>query len=133
MAVVEGNIDSWLRHLSGKWFCCCVQLLSLVYLCCPKDCSMPAFPVRNYLSEFTQIHVHWVGGAIQLSHLLLPSSPLFFNLFQHRGLFQWVSSWHQVVSGCGFWEASFPATITSSSHHHHFLIFFNYLLLSAHT
>ena len=28
------------------------------------------------LPEFAQIHVHWVGGAIPPSHLLLPSSPL---------------------------------------------------------
>ena len=32
------------------------------------DCSMPASPA---LPEFTQIHVHWVGDAIQPSHPLL--------------------------------------------------------------
>ena len=43
-------------------------------------------------SEFTQIHVHWVGDAIQPSHpLLSPSSPA-FNLSQHQDLFKWVSS-----------------------------------------
>ena len=30
------------------------------------------------------------------SHLLSPSSPLALNLSQHQGLFQWVSSLHQV-------------------------------------
>ena len=34
------------------------------------DCSVPGLPVFQYLSEFAQIHVHWVG--IQPSHPLLP-------------------------------------------------------------
>ena len=33
----------------------------------------------------------------QPSHPLLPSSPHALNLFQHQGLFQWVSSLHQVA------------------------------------
>ena len=37
--------------------------------------SIPAFPARHQLPEFTQTHVHWVGDAIQPSHLL--SSLLF--------------------------------------------------------
>ena len=48
-------------------------------------------------SQFTQIHVLWVGGAIQPSHSLLPPSPAAFNLSQHQGLFKWVSSSHQVA------------------------------------
>ena len=52
------------------------------------DCSMPGFSVLQYLWEFTQIHVHKVGDAIQLSHPLLPPSPPALNLFQHQGLFQ---------------------------------------------
>ena len=35
---------------------------------------MPGFPVLLYLLEFAQTCVHWVGDAIQPSHLLLPSS-----------------------------------------------------------
>ena len=49
------------------------------------------------LPEFAQIHVHWVGEAMQVSHPLLPSSSLTFNLSQHQGLSQWVSSLHQVA------------------------------------
>jgi len=49
----------------------------------------------SHLWEFAQTHVHWVGDAIQLSHLLTSPSPA-FNLSQHQGLFQWVSSSHQV-------------------------------------
>ena len=62
------------------------------------DCSLPAFPVHHQLLSFTQTHVHWVGDAIQPSHPLLSPSPPTFSLFQHQGLFQWVSSSHQVDS-----------------------------------
>ena len=60
------------------------------------DCSMPGFPVLHHLLELVQTHVHWVGDAIQPSHLLPPLSPFSFNLPQHQGLFQWVGSLHQV-------------------------------------
>ena len=66
-------------------------------LCDPMDCSTPSFPVHHQLPEFTQTHVHWVGDAIQLSHPLSSPSPPAFNLSQHQGLFQWVSSSHQVA------------------------------------
>ena len=65
-------------------------------LCDPMDCSMPGFPVNHQLLELTQTHVHWVSDAIQLSHPLLCPSPA-FSLSQHQGLFQQVSSSHQVA------------------------------------
>ena len=40
---------------------------------------------------------HWVGDAIQPSHPLSSPSPPAFSLSQHQGLFQWVSSSHQVA------------------------------------
>ena len=40
---------------------------------------------------------HRVGDAIQPSHPLSSLSPLALNLSQHQGLFQWVSSLHQVA------------------------------------
>ena len=58
--------------------------------------STLGFPVPHHLSEFAQVHVHWIGDAIQPSYPLLPSSPA-FNLYQHQGLFWWVNSSHQVV------------------------------------
>ena len=61
------------------------------------DCSTLGFPVHHQLSEFTQTHVHWVSDAIQPYHPLLSPSPLTFNLSQHQGLFQWVSSSQQVA------------------------------------
>ena len=70
---------------------------SCLTLCDPMDCSTPGFLVHHQLPEFTQTHVHWVGDAIQPSHLLLSPSPPTFNLSQHYGLFKWVSSSHQVA------------------------------------
>ena len=68
------------------------------------DCSMPGFPVHHQLLEFTQTNAHRVGGAIQPSHPLLSPSPPAFNLSQNQGLFQWVSSLHQVAK---HWTFSF--------------------------
>ena len=70
-------------------------------LCNPTDCSTPGLPVHHQLLEFTQIHVHWVTDAIQPSHPLSSPSPPAFNLSQHQGLFQWVSSWPK------YWSFSF--------------------------
>ena len=64
----------------------------------PMDCSMPGFPVYHQLPEPTQTHVHRIGDAIQPSHPLSSPSPPAFNLSQHQGLFQRVSSSHQVAS-----------------------------------
>ena len=72
-----------------------VQSLSQVELCDPMDCSMPGLPVHHQLLQLAQIHVHRVGDAIQPSHPLLSPSPPAFNLSQHQGVSQWVSSSHQ--------------------------------------
>ena len=66
-------------------------------LCDPMDHSTPGLPVHHQLPESTQTHVHWVGDAIQPSYPLSSPSPPTFNLSQHHGLFQWVSSSHQVA------------------------------------
>ena len=66
-------------------------------LCDPMDCSTPGLPVHHQLLELAQTHVHWVSDAIQPSHPLLSASPPAFSLSQHQGLFQWVSSSHQVA------------------------------------
>ena len=64
--------------------------------CDPMDCSMPGLRVHHQLQKLAQIHVHWVGDAIQPSHPLSSPSPT-FNLSQHQGPFKWVSSSHQVA------------------------------------
>ena len=50
----------------------------------------------NHLLDVGQTHVIQVGYIIQPSHLLLYPYPA-FNLFKYQGLFQWVSSLHQVA------------------------------------
>ena len=78
----------------------CVQFSSVTQTCptfCnPMVCSTSGLPVQHQLLEFTQTHVHWVNDAIQPSHPLLSPSHA-FNLSQHQGLFNWVSSSLQVA------------------------------------
>ena len=66
-------------------------------LCDPMKRSTPGLPVHHQLPELTKTHVDRVGDAIQPSHPLSPPSPPALNLSQHQGLFQWVSSSHQVA------------------------------------
>ena len=88
------------RKLMAVQFSSVAQLCPT--LCEPMDCSMPGLPVHHQLLEPAQTHVHWVGDAIQPSHLLSSPPPPTFNLSQHQGLFQWVSSLHQVAKGLEF-------------------------------
>ena len=71
-------------------------------LCNSMDCSTTGLPVHHQLPELAQTHAHWVGDAIQPSHPLSSPSPPAFNLSQHKGLFQWVSSSHQVTQVLAF-------------------------------
>ena len=65
---------------------------SCLTLCDPVECSTPGLAVHHQLPELAQTHIHWVGDAIQQTHPLLSPSPPAFNLSQHQGLFQRVSS-----------------------------------------
>jgi len=78
-------------------------------LCNPMDCGMSGFPVHHQLLELAQTHVHQVSDAIKPSHPLSFPSPA-LNLSQHQGLFQRVSSSHQVakVLELQFQHQSFP-------------------------
>ena len=82
---------SW--SLSLVWFSRSVVSNALQ----PMDCIIPGFPVHNQRPELAQTQVHWVGDASQPSHPLSSPSPPAFNLSQHQGLFQWVSSSQQVA------------------------------------
>ena len=70
---------------------------SCLTFCNPMDCVTPGLPVHHQLSELTQTYVYRVGDAIQSSHPLSSPSPSAFNLSQNLGLFQLVSSLHQVA------------------------------------
>ena len=65
-------------------------------LCDPMNRSTPGLPVHHQLPESTQTQVPWVSNTIQSSHPPSSLSPPALNLSQHQGLFQWVSSSHQV-------------------------------------
>ena len=68
--------------------------------CDPMNCSMPDLPVHHQIPEFTQIHVHWVGDAIQPSHplrplLLLPPIPPSIRVFSNESTLRmrWPKYW----------------------------------------
>ena len=100
----------WLFPVWGscEWTDINIQFSSVTQSCLtlfdPKDCSLPGFPVHHQLLEFAQTHVHQLGDAIQPSHPLSSPSPPAFNLSQHQGIFQWVSSSHQAAR---YWSFSF--------------------------
>ena len=78
-------------------FSCCSIAKSCLTHCDPMNCSTPGSFVLLYFLQFAQIYILWIGDAIYPSHPLLPPSLFAFNLSQHQGLFQWVSSLHQVA------------------------------------
>jgi len=84
--------SSYLNYLSwysGPQKYCCSHTVaqSRLALDDPMGCSMPGFPVLHHLLEFAEIHVHWIGDAIQPSHPLSPPSPPAFNLSPASGSF----------------------------------------------
>ena len=95
-------MNGWCKTLHGKMLkniihCCCLVAQSCVTLCDPMDCSTWCFLVLHYLLEFIQTHIHWSMDANQPSHPLSSPSPPTLNLFQHQGLFPWVSSSNQAA------------------------------------
>ena len=80
--LLQRHQSRWIRRIFMWWRECyylissfyitiikCAVTNSCLILCNPMDCSTPGFPVLHYLTEFTQIHIHWVDDAIQ--HLIL--------------------------------------------------------------
>ena len=103
----------------GNSYCICCSVAKLCLTPCDhRDCSTPAFPVLHYLPEFAQTHVHGVDDAIRPSSLPLPPSPSALSHSQDRGLFQWVSSSHQVAN---YWRFSF--SISPSNEYSGFISF----------
>ena len=83
-----------LKYLKENVFLSSVQ--SCPTLCDPMNHSTPGLPVHHQFPEFTQIHIHQVGDAIQASHPLSSPSPPAPNPSQHQSLFQWVNPSHEV-------------------------------------
>ena len=77
---------------------------TLIFRSVPFSCSVVSISLRPHEPQHARppcpsptprvhpTHVHWVGDAIQPSHLPLSPSPPALNLSPHPGLFQWVSS-----------------------------------------
>ena len=85
------------------WFFFC-EFSSLIQscptLCDPMNFSTPGLLVHHQLPEFTQTHIHWVGNATQLSHLLaslllLPSILLSIRVFSNESALhiRWPKYW----------------------------------------
>ena len=98
LVLEEHRGQGWLQSRSFSGLCIVTKLIRWVQfrsvaqlcltLCEPMNHSTPAFPFLHCLLELAQIHVHWVGDAIQPSHPVLPPSPAAFNISQNQGLFQ---------------------------------------------
>ena len=85
------------NNLSCNFTFVFVQLLSLIGLfmtpwTAARQASLSITNSRSLLKN-----VYRAGNAIQPSHPLLSPFPPTFNLSQHQGLFQGVSSLHQVL------------------------------------
>ena len=86
---------SWANSLSVVQFSSVAQ--PCLTVCDPMNCSTPGLPVHHQLPDFTQTHVHRVGDAIQPLHPLSSPSPPAPNPSQFQGIFQGVSSSHEVA------------------------------------
>ena len=78
---------------------------SCLTFCNPMDCSTPGFPVHHQLPNLVPTHVHWVGDAVQPSHLccsipLLPSIFLSIRLFSNEPALhiRWPNYWSFSIS-----------------------------------
>ena len=83
---VQGTLKSLLQHHSSK---------ASILLCSAFFIVQLSHPYMN-----TQTHIHQVSDAIQPSHPLSYPSPV-LNPSQQQGLFQWVSSSHEVAKVLG--------------------------------
>ena len=82
----------------------------------PMDCSMPGLPVHHQLPGFTETHVHWVGDAIQSSHLLSSPSP-FSSVFPSIRIFSIESAL------CIMWSKYWSFSISPSNEYSRLISF----------
>ena len=78
------GFDPWVRKIP----CNCFSVTkSCLTLCDSMDWNTPGFPALHYILELAQIHIHWVGDAIQLSHSLWPPYSSCLQSFPASGSF----------------------------------------------
>ena len=93
-------------------YCCCSVAKLCLTLWDPMDCSPPGFPVPHHLPEFAQVHVHWIGDAIQLSlilcHALLLLSSVFTRVFPSESAvhIRWPKFWSFSFNDDCFYDSS---------------------------
>ena len=87
------NIPWFLKKSVSVQFSCSVMSYSLR----PHELQHARPPCPLPTPGIYTTHVHRVGDAIQPSHPLLSPSPPGPNPSQQQGLFQWISSSHQVT------------------------------------
>ena len=96
--------------LIGKCYCYSVVQLCLT-LCDPIKCSTLGLSVPHHLPEFAQVHVHYIGNAVQSSHPLIPSSP------SARSVFPSISNFSNELAICirlpKYWSFSFSISLSS--------------------
>ena len=76
---------------------CCSVAQSCSTLCDPMDCSTQAS--LSFTISWSLLKLMSTESVMPSNHLQSSLSPPAFNLSQHWGLFQWVSSLHQVATG----------------------------------
>ena len=70
--VFQAGVLEW-GAIAFSMFICLVVSNSLRHM----DCSMSGLSLPHHLLEFAQVHIHYIGDAIQPSHPLSPSSSAF--------------------------------------------------------
>ena len=70
--VFQAGVLEW-GAIAFSVFSCLVMSNSLRHM----DCSMSGLSLPHHLLEFAQVHIHYIGDAIQPSHPLSPSSSAF--------------------------------------------------------
>ena len=73
------------------------------------DCNTPSFPVHYQLLKLAQIHVHWVGDAIQPSH---PCCPLLLSIFPSIRVFSNESA--VPIRWLKYWSTPYSASASAS-------------------
>ena len=87
---VISDLKNWLRNVIV------VQSLSHARLFVPPWSAPCKAPLSSTISQ-SSLKLMSIESVMLSNHLILSPSPPAFNLFQHQGLFQGVSSSHQVT------------------------------------